>query len=67
MDNVGNIDALLTALETLTASLPASISADEVKHHEWLRRLIIVSHDISGRVDPNAFAWIEKHDSRSPG
>jgi len=57
MDNVGNIDALLIELVALTASLPASISADKVKHHEWLRRLIIVSHEISGRVDPNAFAF----------
>jgi len=67
MDNVENVDALLTELEALTASLPASISADEVKHHEWLRRLILVAHDISGRTDPAAFAWIDNHDSRSPG
>ena len=67
MDNVDNIDALLTELESLTASLPASISADEVKHHEWPRRLILAAHNISGRVDPSAFIWIQNHDSRSPG
>jgi len=67
MDNVENIDALLNELESLTASLPASIKADEIKHHEWLRRLILAAHDISGRVEPSALIWIQNHDSRSPG
>lgn len=65
MDNVREVDELLTKLEALAATLPETIDADEVKHHEWLRRLLIAAHDITSRVDANGFDWIKSHNSRT--
>jgi hypothetical protein len=48
---------LATKLESLVNDLPETISMEDVKRHEWLRRLVIVADDLANRVDYRALEW----------
>lgn len=52
-----NGEAEAKLLEELIRHIPETISLDDLKHHEWLRRIVVSSDDISNRVDYRAMEW----------
>lgn len=50
-------DETLAALETIVRELPETISLDDLQHHEWLRRLVLLADDLSNRVEYRALEW----------
>lgn len=42
---------LIRELGKLVVDLPETISRDDLRHHEWLRKLVLIADDISNRTN----------------
>ena len=51
------LNAMADNLEALLADMAEVISMDDVKNHEWLRRLVIAADDMTNRVEYRALEW----------
>lgn len=49
--------AIADALDTLRDDLAETISTDDLKHHEWLRRIVVSADDLTNRVEYRALEW----------
>ncbi len=49
-------------LEAVLADLAETISLDDLKHHEGLRRIIVAADDFTNRVEYRALEWAKMQD-----
>lgn len=54
-----DVETAIAELEQIAREVPETVSLDDVQHHAWLRRLILVADDLANRVDSRALDWIK--------
>ena len=58
IEAMDNEDTWLAArIEKMLAELPETITLDDVKHHGWLRRLVVAADDLNTRTEYPALEW----------
>lgn len=50
-------DEIAADLEELCRDLPETLSLDDVRQHEGLRRIVLAADDIANRIDRRALEW----------
>lgn len=52
-----NLLHVAAELERLLADLGETISLDDIKHHDDLRRIVVAADDITNRIEYRALEW----------
>jgi hypothetical protein len=50
-------DEIADDLESILADMAETISLDDLKHHEGLRRIVLAADDFTNRVEYRALEW----------
>lgn len=53
-------DDIAFDLEQLCADLPETISLDDIRNHDGLRRIVLAADDIANRIDRRALSWAKE-------